>query len=168
MSRRPNHLAIFGMIAAAFWIGTLTLAVTTARATPPSGLSATALGGGDLGEPILASFHGDDIAPSSAREISTISVFKYALEPGGTFGWHQHSGPVWAVITAGTFTLYSGDDPLCRPEVFPAGSAFLDPGDRTHIGMNEGAIPVEIYAAFMLPPGGPPRIDVPAPGNCPF
>jgi hypothetical protein len=39
----------------------------------------------------------------------------------------------------------------------------------THIARNEGATPVTVVQTYLnVPPGGSPRIDAPAPGNCPF
>lgn len=95
--------------------------------------------------------------PAGKVQVQTV------LQPGGTFGWHEHGGPVWAVIASGTLTLY---DEACQPETFNAGEAFLDGGNHTHIANNEGEVDVVIYATFMLPTGGAPRIDVPDPGTC--
>lgn len=53
----------------------------------------------------------------TGTDVSKVTVMKYAAEPGASFGWHQHGGPVWAVVTAGALTLYHGDDPSCRPSV---------------------------------------------------
>jgi hypothetical protein len=44
----------------------------------------------------------------------------------------------------------------------------MDPGNHTHIARNEGSENVVVYVTFMLPEGGATRIDVPAPGSCPF
>jgi quercetin dioxygenase-like cupin family protein len=98
--------------------------------------------------------------------VTNLVMIKFAVEPGGTFGWHQHGGPVWAIVTSGTLTIYSSDDPSCTPHYYPAGTAFLDPGDHTHRGVNETGQPVEVYTTFMLPAGGLTRIDAPDPGVC--
>jgi hypothetical protein len=38
-----------------------------------------------------------------------------------------------------------------------------------HIARNEGKTPVTVVQTYLnVPPGGSPRIDAPAPGNCPF
>jgi Cupin domain len=92
------------------------------------------------------------------------------IQPGGHTGWHSHPGPALVVIKSGTFTLYDGDDPNCAPQVFEAGSAFVDRGGgHVHIGRNEGATAVELSVTYLLPVGAGPRTDVtPEPGNCPF
>ena len=143
------------------------IAAGTAMATEPSGLSSTEIAAGEFMAPVEVNFLDHD-GDASAGTVSTIHLFRIVLQPGGTTGWHQHSGPGWAMVTAGTLTHYGGDDPLCRPAVYEAGSAFLEQEERTHIAFNRGDVPVELYAAFMLPPGGELRIDASAPGNCPF
>lgn len=140
--------------------------VATATATPGAGIASTPIAAGELPGPIQAKFKEQGGGYGIGVEVSRISMVKFALEPGGTFGWHQHGGPVWAVVASGTLTLYDGDDATCTPQVFPAGSALLDAGKHTHIGVNEGDDPVEIYATFMLPEGAEPRIDAPDPGVC--
>ena len=144
------------------------LFVGTATATPGSGVTSTPIATGDLPEPTRIKFKQDTSGFGQGLDVSRIMVVKLTLAPGGNFGWHQHSGPVWAVVTSGTLTIYHGDDPTCQPHVFAAGSTYFDSGDRTHIGRNEGDEPLEIYATFMLPEGGAPRIDVSNPGICPF
>ncbi len=140
--------------------------VGTAAATPGSGIASTPVAAGNLPEPIHAKFKEQGGGYGRGAEVSRISVVKFTLEPGGTFGWHQHGGPVWAVVSSGTLTMYDGDEATCTPRFFPAGSALLDAGNHTHIGVNEGDEPVEIYATFMLPEGAQPRIDAPDPGVC--
>jgi quercetin dioxygenase-like cupin family protein len=100
-------------------------------------------------------------------DVSNISIVKNVVQPGGYFGWHQHSGPSWIVVTQGTLTFYSGGDPTCTGHPVSAGSAYLDPGDHTHNARNETNQVVENYVVRMLPAGGPPRIDMPDPGVCP-
>jgi quercetin dioxygenase-like cupin family protein len=153
---------VAALLVSAGWV------VKTATATPPSGLTATPLAAGALPEPIRLKLRDDRSGFGAGTSVSQIVMVKFTLESGGTFGWHQHGGPVWAIVAAGMLTLYDGDDLACQPHVYAAGSSLLDEGTHTHIARNEGSVPVEIYATFMLPAGGQPRIDVPTPGNCPF
>ncbi len=141
------------------------LLARTASATPPSGLTATPITAGNLPGVVSAKFK-DSGGFGRGTDVSRIVVVRYALEPGGTFGWHQHGGPVWAVVNSGTLTFYEVDGGACRSQLYPAGSAIFDPGDRTHMARNEGSSPVEVYATFMLPAGGVPRLDAPDPGVC--
>ena len=143
----------------AVWVG-------TSKATPASGLTIEPIASGSLSDPVEAKFK-----PQSGvvhTDVTKITMNKQTLAPGGTTGWHQHGGPIWVVVASGTLTLYDGDNPSCTGVVYPAGSAFMDPGDHTHLARNEGSENVVVYVTFMLPEGGATRIDVPAPGNCPF
>ena len=88
--------------------------------------------------------------------------------PGGISGWHSHPGPSIASITAGTLTLYDGNDPDCTPHVFSAGTAFVEPGGVVHIARNEGANAATVNVTYIVPRDAPQRIDQPSPGNCPF
>jgi hypothetical protein len=99
--------------------------------------------------------------------VSNVAIVKNIVQPGGYFGWHQHGGPSWIVVTQGTLTFYDGDDPTCTGHAVSAGSAFLDSGDHTHNARNETTQVVENYVVRMLPTGGTARIDMPNPGNCP-
>lgn len=147
-------------------IGVVALSVLggMALATPTSGLGATPLGGGNLENPIRLKFKdgegfGDGVA------VERIQMTRFELAPGGTFGWHQHGGPVWVVVTQGTLTLHSGDEGCAVKTVGPGG-AFMDHGNNTHEAVNLGTEPVVVYATFMLPAGGAARVDVPDPGVC--
>jgi len=142
------------------------LIASPVAATPASGLTAEPVASGVLTDAIRLKFKGNGGGFADGTDVQNIRVVKYTLVPGGTFGWHQHGGPVWAVVVSGTFTIYDGDDKTCTPQVFAAGSAFLDEGDHTHIGINETNAPVEIYAIFMLPEGGLPRLDAADPKIC--
>lgn len=141
------------------------VAVRTVLATPSSGLTSSPIAKGSLPEPIRAKFKDNTGGFGDGTDVSSIVMVKFVVEPGGSFGWHQHGGPVWAVIASGTLTLYDED---CQPEVYSAGRSLFESGNHTHNAFNEGSEPVEIYATFMLPEGGESRIDVPDPGSCSF
>ena len=152
--------AILAVLAASVvWVG-------TSKATPASGLTIQPIASGSLPESISAKFK-----PESGvvhTDVTNILLIKQTIAPGGSTGWHQHGGPIWVVIASGTLTLYDGDDPSCTGVIYPPGSAFMDSGTHTHIARNEGSAEVVVYVTFMLPEGGAPRIDAPAPGNCNF
>jgi hypothetical protein len=142
------------------------LLVLPAKATDPSGLHPEPVANGALPEVVRAKFKAGEDGFSDGTDVKNIVMVKFTLDPGGTFGWHQHSGPVWAIVTKGTLSIYDGDDPTCTPHFYGAKSALLDPGSDTHLGINETDELVEIYATFMLPEGGDPRLDAEDPGNC--
>ncbi len=161
-----RYLAI-GMVAAVLCFS-LVLWSVPVSATPPSGLTGEPIASGQLPEPIQAKFKDHHGGFGVGTEVSTVSLIKFTLQPGGSFGWHRHGGPVWAIIAEGTLSIYDSDDPTCTPHLYTAGSSLLDAGDHTHLGVNETDEPVEIYATFMLPEGGLTRIDAEDPGVCNF
>ena len=163
---RSNKQSIGILVLAGLVIFSLLLFARPAAATPPIGLTGVPVASGVLPEVIRAKFKAGENGFTDGTDVKNIVMVKFTLDPGGTFGWHRHGGPVWAIVTSGTLTIYSGDDPNCTPQVYGVGSAFLDPGDHTHVGKNETGDPVEVYATFMLPEGGQTRIDAPDPGLC--
>ena len=155
--------AIALLLASSFLAGT----PGTAMATPGIGVSQTPVASGVLPEPVRMKLKGEE-GFGDGLEVSNVSIVKNIVAPGGFFGWHQHGGPSWIVVTQGTLTFYDGDDPTCTGHPVSAGNAYLDMGDHTHNARNETTAPVENYVVRLLPAGGATRIDMPNPGSCPF
>jgi len=87
--------------------------------------------------------------------------------PGADTGWHSHPGPSIVFVVAGTMTNYSSDTPGCAPQVYPAGSSFVDLGGTdSHLLRNEGSVSAETIAFQMIPNGATRRIDEPVPAEC--
>jgi quercetin dioxygenase-like cupin family protein len=154
------------VIIAGFLLLTPLTLIGVAGATPPSNANSTQLGriGLDPYHDTSASFK-----IFSSRPTDTV-VMTTTFGPGGSTGWHSHPGPAFIVVTQGTLTVYDGDDPTCTPHQYGPGTGFLDAGfGHVHIARNETAAPVTVVQTYLdVPPGGSPRIDEPAPGNCPF
>ena len=164
----------------ACWIFIIaTIAVTTLHptvlATKAQGYKSTSLARGRLGaidtlglkeegsEQIWRSMQGGDGSSDD------IYVQSNVWAPGGSTGWHSHSGHSLIIVTAGTVTDYEGHDPACKPHVYKAGMTFVDPGgDHIHILRNEGAVEAKTIAIQFIPAGAARRIDVADPGNCHF
>jgi hypothetical protein len=72
------------------------------------------------------------------------------------------------VVKSGALTLYRGDDPSCTPQVFAAGSGFVDNGGDVHVVRNEGSVDAVVYVTSLIPQGAGRRIDEPSPGTCSF
>ncbi len=85
------------------------------------------------------------------------------FQPGGTSGWHSHSGIVLIAVKSGELTRY---DRKCRATTFGAGEAFVEHGDHPVLVRNEGTEPSVIYSVYVLPDASLRRIDEPNPG-CP-
>jgi quercetin dioxygenase-like cupin family protein len=162
---KPKTLAVLALSMLVVLIGSM-FAVRSVGATPGSGITAEPLASGNLSDPISAKFKTE--SGNVHADVSKTTLIKYTIAPGGVFGWHQHGGPLWVMVVSGNLTFYGGADASCTGKVYPAGSAFMDPGDHTHNARNEGSENLVIYVVFMLPEGGVPRIDAPNPGNCSF
>ncbi|MEO8287669.1 MAG: cupin domain-containing protein [Chloroflexota bacterium] len=174
-------LFMVGSVSALFvMLLTSSFVAGTAFATPGAGVSQTPIASGALPEPIRVKFkqHGGagdvmDVSHLSMLQItnvdvSNIAVVKNIVQPGGYFGWHQHSGPSWIVVTQGTLTFYDADDPTCAGYPVSAGKAYFDAGNHTHNARNETNQAAENYVVRMFPEGGAARIDMPAPDVCNF
>ena len=142
------------------------VAAKSVVATPSSGITPEVIATGVLAAPISSKFKTE--LGNVHTDVARTTLVKYTIAPGGVFGWHQHGGPLWVIVESGSLTFYEADDPSCTGKVYPAGSAFMDPGNHTHNARNEGSVTLVIYAAFMLPEGGQTRLDAPYPGNCSF
>lgn len=106
-----------------------------------------------------------------AKDGLDIAVRTFTYAPGSFTGWHRHPGPVFIQVVEGTVTFYEADDPDCTPIVVNAGEAYVDVGEHGHIGRNETDEPAQDVTVLFGPPGIAPadfRIDMAAPGNCPF
>lgn len=137
-------------------------------ATPSTGVASTTIAAGNLDEINLNVKTGDWKIDLRTKGQTDVSVVENRVAPGGTFGWHSHPGPSLVIVKSGTSTFYSGDDPDCTPHRYPAGTAYVDPGGAVHIARNEGLDDLVVVVMRLIPAGATPRIDEPAPGNCPF
>ena len=158
-SRITRRLAIAVAIAA--------LAVPAGIAVAqPQGITATVLGAGTFSQRLKVNTPN---IKAQFKQPSDFIVVKITVDPGGTTGWHSHPGPALVIVKQGTFTLYDGDDPRCRPHRYHPEQAFVDQGGgHVHIGRNETRRPVKLLVTFIVPKGAAPTIDAPDPGNCPF
>jgi len=159
--------ALLGVVA----IGGLVLA------TPGSGVTSTLFAVGRFEEIDAKTLTDIDPDPANTdfwqarirtKGSSDLYVLENRIAPGGTFGWHSHPGPSLVIIKSGALTLYGADDPDCTPQVFEAGSGFVDNGGDVHVVRNEGSIETVVYVTSLVPEGFARRIDEPSPGNCPF
>ena len=94
-----------------------------------------------------------------------------------TSGWHTHPGHSLIIVTAGTVTVYEGDDRACKPHAYTVGMGFVDAGgDHVHNIRNENPLEEARTMTVQLIParldGSPSandrRKDADDPGNCPF
>ncbi len=124
-----------------------------AIATPSAGVSITELARAESIEPFAIDAQGDN----------DVIILTATIEPGGTTGWHSHPGVEIAVVKAGTLTVYDG---RCTPRTVTPGHGRVQHANTVHMGRNEGSVPVELYATFVVPHGSPVRVDENPPEGC--
>lgn len=98
------------------------------------------------------------------QDPSDALVAKLTFQPGGSVGWHTHPGPVVVTVASGALSIINASD--CVHRVYPAGSAFIDPGQgNVHVGYNETDGETVVYATFLaVPVGQPATIPASDPG----
>jgi hypothetical protein len=153
-----------------------------AEATPPSGVSFTVLSMATVPEFEARRRYREQnrpadghpgriwqIALEATRTIEVLTVL-FTVQPGGDSGWHTHPGPAIFTVSAGTLTMYEGDDPSCTPKLFPAGTGSIeaDTSEHVHLLRNETGSIAQTVVTFLVPVGAPIRTDLPDPGNCSF
>ena len=109
------------------------LLILPARATNQAGVSSVTIAHGSFDE--IDVFAKTDLNPGnptdywkamiSTKGASHLYVLQNTVLPGGTFGWHSHTGPSLIIVMSGTATEYEGNDPTCAPRVHPAGKHSL-------------------------------------------
>ncbi len=153
-----------------------------AQGTPSSGFTATTVAKGQLGDievfnhlVLEKARHGHDrdrdvwLSWQKTKGLSDLYVQSNVWQPGGSTGWHTHPGHSLIIVTGGEVTVYEGNDPDCKPEVYTEGMGFVDSGgDHVHLIRNEGSVPASTVAVQLIPAGAARRIDAPDPGHCSF
>jgi quercetin dioxygenase-like cupin family protein len=142
-----------------------------ALATPGSGVVSNIISRATVADAVNLKFKNQDADFELKLQTKGPADFisqQVTFAPGGTSGWHSHSGPALVSVTAGTATFYEADDPSCTPIVVPAGAAFVEQGEDVHIARNEGTTNLVFTILYITPVGAAQRVDEPSPGNCPF
>jgi quercetin dioxygenase-like cupin family protein len=130
-----------------------------AWATPPQGFTATSLVGPVEFDEFDSMAETDDWRVRlKAKGESDVFVTHLQIVPGGHGGWHSHPGPSIICVKAGTATFY--DDCVdFVPQVYPAGSGFVEDANCVHLLANEGNVDLEVIVVQIVPKGAPRRID---------
>jgi quercetin dioxygenase-like cupin family protein len=162
---RTSTIRISAAAAAAFLL--LLTVVSATLGTPAGGvISAPILARGDFSDQVdvkikLDTAHGTVV--SSAPSAGEVLVQEITIAPGGTTGWHSHPGPVVAIVKAGALRYVREELGVCLETVYPAGTAFVDPGQaHAHTAFNRGSENLVVYATYFdVPATTSPRIDEP-------
>jgi quercetin dioxygenase-like cupin family protein len=101
-------------------------------------------------------------AVSNLQDGSHIVVLRITVQPGARFPWHTHPASVLVAVTTGELTFVYADD--CVERIYPAGTAFVDPGfENVHVAFNDGDVEAVLIATFLgAPAAGPLTLAVEA------
>lgn len=81
------------------------------------------------------------------RHPGGIATATFQLEPGDSFPWHVHPGPVVvSVVGGGELSYVRGRDCVVRP--YDAGAVFLEPGPEVHTAFNQGTEAITLVGTF--------------------
>lgn len=81
------------------------------------------------------------------RHPGRIATVTFELEPGDSFPWHTHPGPVMvSVIGGGELSYMRGRDCEVRP--YDTGTMFLEPGPEVHTAFNQGSETITLVGTF--------------------
>jgi quercetin dioxygenase-like cupin family protein len=155
--------------------------VAHVEATPASGFTGTTLAVGRFGDIDVSNhlFFPDEkgrrrhqnlwLSFQKTKGPSDLYVQNNLWTPGGTTGWHTHPGHSLIIVTAGTVTVYEGDDRSCKPHVYTAGMGFVDEGgEHVHVIRNEDSVDARTVAVQLIPAGATRRADAAGNPACPF
>jgi quercetin dioxygenase-like cupin family protein len=102
----------------------------------------------------------------NVKDPSRTVTARFTVQPGAQFPWHSHRGPVVVNVTQGELVYVGADD--CVERAYPAGTAFVDPGQgHVHTAFNQTSSPTVFVATFFAAPEvGPLLIPAEAPADC--
>jgi quercetin dioxygenase-like cupin family protein len=101
----------------------------------------------------------------NVHDPSRVVTARLTVQPGAQFPWHTHPGPVLVTVAEGSLTYMNADDCVARP--YPAGTAFIDPGQgNVHTAYNAtDQVAVLIATFFGAAADGPLTIPVDGPAD---
>jgi quercetin dioxygenase-like cupin family protein len=151
ISSTMKRLAVaFGVSVAILAVAAAARGTTQRSADTPHGVHLTPLSTGTFGGSVRADGAGVVIKTHGRKQMLTSAI---TVDPGGSFGWHSHPGPVLVAIGRGTLTEYHPEHGRCMRSTVSAGQAFTESGGVVHLARNETSQPVELNAIFFAKPG---------------
>lgn len=134
------------------------LAPLTARAVFPDA----------IGLDLSIGLQGGELIEMAVTEPSHTVVARITVQPGAQFPWHTHPGPILVNVAEGALVYIPASD--CTERLYPAGTAFFDPGrGNVHTAYNASAgVTVLMATFFEVPAEGPLTITegITVPADC--
>ena len=170
MKRLAVLITVCAAAVAAF--ATAATALPSGAATPKQakqveqahGVHITPLSASTIGSKVHAHSAGIEIETRGARDMLVTSI---VVDPGGSFGWHTHPGPVLVSVSKGTLTFFAPNGSRCERSTVAAGHGFIEDGGDVHLARNDGSQPVELNAIFLARTGTTEFLTaVPEPRHC--
>ena len=116
--------------------------ITVEVLTPRSDMAASVAGQLRIKEP------GGATTTINMSDLSKVVTAKITIQPGASFPWHTHAGPVLVTVAQGQLVYISSDD--CSEHVYGAGQAFVDAGHgHTHTATNRTTGETILLATFL-------------------
>jgi quercetin dioxygenase-like cupin family protein len=140
---------------------------SSAQAPPPpiatEFLSGRAVFTDDVTLQVKIKLDGHKTQVVNVRDPSRTVVARFTVQPGAQFPWHSHAGPVVVNVVSGELTYVAADDCVERP--YPAGTAFVDPGQgHVHTAFNDTSGVTVLVATFFSAPAEGPLLIPASPG----
>lgn len=161
---RAIRIAIPGLIMVLAAVLLVAASPSDAQQDPPPPIDAQPLTGrhqftDDISAQLRLKPDGRPRSVVNVADASRLAVLEITVQPGARFPWHTHPGPVLAAVTSGELVYTYADDCVQRP--YPAGTAFVDPGDNVHTAYNPTDEPAVVIATFLrAPESGPLTVPV--------
>ncbi len=155
ISGRVRRSAAAALVVALVVAGLLVeLSPGEAQADPPP-IAVTPLTGraaftDDVALQIRNRFDGRSTDVFNLRDASRVVVAEVVIQPGATFPWHTHPGPVLITVVEGEFTYVLADD--CVRREYAEGEALVDGGVKVHTAFNPGEVETVVIATFFDTP----------------
>jgi quercetin dioxygenase-like cupin family protein len=164
MKRLAVLLTIAAAALGALAAGAMAMVANDSAPAGPAGVHITPLSKGTLASSVRAKAAGIEITTNGRKDILATRI---TVDPGGSFGWHSHPGPVLVTMAKGTLTVFDATKHGCRRSTVSTGDAFIEDGHHVHLARNEGSAPVELNATFLARPGTTDYLKTePAPPGC--
>jgi len=98
---------------------------------------------------------GGETTTINMADLSKVVVAKITVQPGASFPWHTHAGPVLVTVAQGALVYIRSDD--CQERTYVSGEAFVDTGHgHVHSAVNRTAGETILYATFLQAPASGP------------
>jgi quercetin dioxygenase-like cupin family protein len=145
-----TRMVVLLAVGVAAIVGVAAVAQGHGRTTGPVGVHLTTLSHATFGSSVRADGAGVHFRTRGPKQALVTSI---TVDPGGTFGWHSHPGPVIVTVAKGTLAEFHAEGHRCPRTTVTAGQAFVESGGEVHLARNAGSTPVELNATFLARPG---------------